>query len=174
MSFTLVAPLIYTFMWFTVFGGTGLRGQRRAVEVQRLGDLLNTSYQTEGSVDCWDPPDITVYVNSTTGGVIYDEPGYWTLYDGVPGVELVYRNGEVWVGPVCVLGEDVDNAWFNVLFMYGEWGTVLSTWSLLCIFVYFVTSADSGSLIVDHIAANGREDHHPVQRVFWTFIQVCW
>jgi len=38
--------------------------------------------------------------------------------------------------------------------------------SVITIVLYFVTSSDSGSLVVDLIAANGREAH-VIQRVFW-------
>lgn len=37
--------------------------------------------------------------------------------------------------------------------------------------IYFATSSDSGSLIVDHMAANGRQKHHWLQRVFWAFTE---
>ena len=43
--------------------------------------------------------------------------------------------------------------------------------SLVALTIYFVTSSDSGSLIVDHLASNGHEDHHWAQRVFWAFTE---
>lgn len=43
--------------------------------------------------------------------------------------------------------------------------------SLIALTIYFVTSSDSGSLIVDHLASNGHEDHHWAQRVFWAFTE---
>jgi BCCT family betaine/carnitine transporter len=44
---------------------------------------------------------------------------------------------------------------------------VVSTGSLLLIAVFFVTSADSGSLVVDTITAGGKMDSPVIQRVFW-------
>jgi hypothetical protein len=45
-------------------------------------------------------------------------------------------------------------------------GPFLSGVSILVIVLFFVTSSDSGSLVVDLIAANGREAH-VIQRIFW-------
>ena len=44
---------------------------------------------------------------------------------------------------------------------------LLSSVALLLTIVFFVTSSDSGSLIVDTIAAGGRVDAPVAQRVFW-------
>jgi len=49
---------------------------------------------------------------------------------------------------------------------YHGMGPVLSGLSVILTVLYFVTSSDSGSLVVDLIAANGQEAH-VVQRVFW-------
>jgi choline-glycine betaine transporter len=73
---------------------------------------------------------------------------------------------------------EADMAWFNVLFSFSfpldfeyGFGPFLSWLSLFSVAVYFVTSSDSGSLIVDHLASNGFEDTHWLQRVFWAFTE---
>ena len=38
----------------------------------------------------------------------------------------------------------------------------------VCFFFYFVTSSDSGSMIVDMISANGFDDPPIPQRIFWS------
>ncbi len=48
---------------------------------------------------------------------------------------------------------------------------LLSSVALLLTLVFFVTSSDSGSLIVDTIAAGGRVDAPVAQRVFWCTIE---
>jgi choline-glycine betaine transporter len=45
--------------------------------------------------------------------------------------------------------------WFDVMRSYGGVGKFLSIFSLSGIVLYFVTSADSGSLVIDCLAANG-------------------
>merc|ERR1712176_1677405 len=47
-------------------------------------------------------------------------------------------------------------------------GTVLV---LICIVLYFVTSSDSASLVVDMLASNGREEPPVMQKVFWAFTE---
>lgn len=48
-------------------------------------------------------------------------------------------------------------------------GTILSGLSVILIITFFVTSADSGSLVVDTLTAGGREDSPLWQRIFWAF-----
>jgi len=61
---------------------------------------------------------------------------------------------------------DSDGYWFDLVGHYHGIGTFMSTVSVFTIMLYFVTSSDSGSYVVDLIAANG-EEAHVVQRVFW-------
>ena len=47
------------------------------------------------------------------------------------------------------------------------WTTLLSCVGMLLTIIFFVTSSDSGSLIIDIIAAGGKVDAPVAQRVFW-------
>lgn len=49
-----------------------------------------------------------------------------------------------------------EQMWFDVMRSYGNVGRFLSVFSLSGIVLYFVTSADSGSLVIDCLAANGK------------------
>ena len=105
--------------------------------------------------------------------VCYDVP----QQDIVNGTEVVFTNTLPGVTPVCEFGNSLESG-FNVLYSfsypesfdtgYGPFLTVLFIFSLS---IYFATSSDSGSLVVDHLASNGRKDHHWVQRVFWAFTE---
>jgi len=53
---------------------------------------------------------------------------------------------------------------------YYRLGWLLSGFSLFAITIYFVTSSDSGSLVVDSIACNGEEAHVATQ-VYWAFME---
>lgn len=84
------------------------------------------------------------------------------------------------ITPVCQFdSSDSTQAWFNVMYSFSYpddngfagFGDFLAGLSLIAVCVYFVTSSDSGSLIVDHLASNGHEDHHWLQRVFWAFTE---
>ena len=50
-------------------------------------------------------------------------------------------------------------------------GKLLSSLAILLTVLFFVTSSDSGSLIIDTIAAGGRVDAPVAQRVFWCTIE---
>eukprot|EP00928_Gymnodinium_smaydae_P046729 TRINITY_DN3114_c0_g1_i1.p1 TRINITY_DN3114_c0_g1~~TRINITY_DN3114_c0_g1_i1.p1 ORF type:complete len:1095 (-),score=177.76 TRINITY_DN3114_c0_g1_i1:403-3687(-) len=47
----------------------------------------------------------------------------------------------------------------------------LSVVSLIALVIYFITSSDSGSLVVDIMAANGEEEPPVPQRVFWALTE---
>lgn len=52
-------------------------------------------------------------------------------------------------------------------FQYLPFPALTSTLAVTLVAIFFVTSSDSGSLVIDTIAAGGKTDTHPLQRVFW-------
>ena len=68
------------------------------------------------------------------------------------------------------VADDVSVALFQ-FFEYLPWSTVTSTVAVLLVAVFFVTSADSGSLVIDTLAAGGREDAPVWQRIYWCFLE---
>ena len=50
------------------------------------------------------------------------------------------------------------------------WTGFFSTLSVILIAVFFITSADSGSLVLDTITAGGRLDAPRIQRAFWCIL----
>jgi len=144
--FSYLIPLAYTIVWFGTFGGIGLRQSRQALEMEELGALVansTTHYQNADINYCYDVPQEDVYVEGV------EEP---VFINTLPGVT-----------PVCKFNSsESDMAWFNVLYSYTfptdltyGFGPFLSWLSLVALTIYFVTSSDSGSLIVDHLASNG-------------------
>ncbi|USD35959.1 BCCT family transporter [Ferrimonas sp. SCSIO 43195] len=51
------------------------------------------------------------------------------------------------------------------------WSTLLSVISIVLIMVFFITSSDSGSLVIDSITAGGKVDAPVPQRIFWASIE---
>ena len=43
--------------------------------------------------------------------------------------------------------------------------------SLILVLVFFITSSDSGSLVIDGITAGGKSDAPIIQRIFWDTVQ---
>ncbi len=48
---------------------------------------------------------------------------------------------------------------------------IMSTLAIVLVLVFFVTSSDSGSLVIDGITAGGKEDAPVAQRVFWAVME---
>jgi len=155
--YSLVAPVLYCIMWFCIWGGTGLRQARQAMELIELGKVHfddEEYFLQPGSTICYDVPQNNVYVNDTV---------------------LVFENNLKGITPVCVFDSDnADQSAFNVLYSFSYpdeldngLGPTLSVMFLISLIIYFATSSDSGSFVVDHLSANGRLHHHWIQRLFW-------
>ena len=161
--YSFFAPLFFSFLWFCTFGGAGLRQARQGMELEKLGeDHFNNSahFRVDGSDFCYNVPQEDVYVD---GG---DEPIFINTLKGIT--------------PVCQFDKtDSTSQWFHVMFSFSYpdedgfngFGKFMAGLSIVALTIYFVTSSDSGSLIVDHLASNGHEDHHWLQRVFWAFTE---
>ena len=50
-------------------------------------------------------------------------------------------------------------------------GNILSLIAVVLVLVFFITSSDSGSLVIDSITAGGKVDAPIPQRVFWAFME---
>lgn len=156
-----IAPTLYSLLWFCCFGGIGLRQQRQALELEQIGSVSFDDpghYLAEGSGFCYDVPQDDVVVNGTT----------------------VFTNHLLGITPVCTFNRaDSTQAWFNVMYSFsypdandfGGFGPFLSGFSIFTLALYFITSSDSGSLVVDILASNGATEHHWIQRVFWALTE---
>lgn len=60
---------------------------------------------------------------------------------------------------------------FNYLTASGFLQTLLSIVSVVAIMIFFVTSSDSGSLVVSSLTSGGLEDPPVAQRVFWAMLE---
>lgn len=71
---------------------------------------------------------------------------------------------------VAAVKEDVATAMFAMLdhFPLAE---VLSLTAIVLVTIFFVTSSDSGSLVVDHLTSGGKLDSPTPQRVFWAIME---
>ncbi|WP_318567789.1 BCCT family transporter [Salinigranum marinum] len=67
---------------------------------------------------------------------------------------------------VAAVDADVATAMFE-LFSFFPLTVLLSVLGVTLVITFFVTSSDSGSLVVDHLTSGGKHDVPVVQRVFW-------
>jgi hypothetical protein len=75
---------------------------------------------------------------------------------------------------VCLwnqLKEDLIFDMISALAHSREFADALTVFALIALVIFFITSSDSGSLIVDIMAANGQEEPPVAQRVFWAFTE---
>ncbi len=74
---------------------------------------------------------------------------------------------------VTAVGDDVSTALFVMLQNF-PLTVVTSLIGVILVTIFFVTSSDSGSLVVDHLTSGGKLDSPVPQRVFWAVTEgVC-
>lgn len=158
--YSFVAPFLYAVVWFCTFGGAGLRQARQALELKVLGETFfgtEEYFLSDGSTYCYDVPQ----------------------EDVLNGTDVIFTNSLLGVTPVCEFNSgESTQAWFNVMYSFSfpldgmeGFGSFMTGLSLVAVTIYFITSSDSGSLVVDHLASNGALNHHWIQRLFWAFTE---
>jgi choline/glycine/proline betaine transport protein len=71
---------------------------------------------------------------------------------------------------LAAVNADVSTALF-AMFEHFPMTQVLSGIGIILVTVFFVTSSDSGSLVVDHLTSGGKLDSPVPQRVFWAVME---
>lgn len=71
---------------------------------------------------------------------------------------------------VTAVKTDVSTALFEML-KYFPMTSILSIAGIILVTVFFVTSSDSGSLVVDHLTSGGKLDSPVPQRIFWAVME---
>ena len=91
----------------------------------------------------------------------------WMSVFGGIAIDQVINN----IGELGAKGlTDVSLAMFQ-MFDVLPFGTVLSVIAIILVLVFFITSSDSGSLVIDSITAGGKLDAPVPQRIFWALIE---
>jgi len=139
---TITAPTLYGFAWFCIFGAEGLNIQRRS-EGYNLTGMESPSY-----------------FNITKG---VDDKGDW---EACKNADDPWNPNCLFVSLLSARGQS--DMWMDMISSFFGFGTIMMVISLFCISLYFVTSADSGSLVVDCLASNGSELSPPLQKLYWS------
>ncbi len=90
---------------------------------------------------------------------------FWITIFGNSAVYMIYQEG------ISEIGSVINTDSSLALFVFLEqlpFTQIISTVSILMIVVFFVTSADSGALVIDMIASGGKRKTPIWQRVFWS------
>lgn len=92
----------------------------------------------------------------------------WFTIFGNSGIDLIMHNGAHELAEA--VNTDVSVALFK-FFEYMPLTQVLSGIAIVLVVVFFVTSSDSGSLVIDSLTSGGVTDAPVWQRIFWALLQ---
>jgi hypothetical protein len=166
---TLIIPSLWSFAFVGVFGAAQIRISNQAISatqycVSQLPENPNITLKKD--CDIWGTCEGCTFTYGSTadkklfGWMQQDEEGKDKWVEVPDTVTRLYMLGT----------EDV---LFEQLQTYGGegWSTFTSVVTLICIILYFVTSSDSASFVVDMLAANGRAEPPITQKVFWALTE---
>ena len=184
---SLIAPGVYCMIWFTIFGGSGIKMERDAAgaglccntgkfilpipqleEFVRKNSLANEPLkfpaehicENEECGTCVSQIIKTMIENNKTFGFLLNE--YKNLGQDFGSVTPNRRLSRLSCHPF-------EQRWFDVMRSFG--GIVASLMiaaTFLSLLLYFVTTVDSGALVADCLSSNGNPDPPIIQRVFWS------
>ncbi|BAJ03021.1 transporter, BCCT family [Shewanella violacea DSS12] len=92
----------------------------------------------------------------------------WMTVFGNTAIDAIMNHGATYLSDA--VSSDVSIALF-VFFEHLPFSTLLSTIALCLVVTFFVTSSDSGSLVIDNLTSGGDHDAPVWQRVFWAMLQ---
>lgn len=92
------------------------------------------------------------------------------LWMSVFGGNAIFQQMELGVDLYSAVSDNVATAIFAMLEGMPI-TTVLSIVAVLLVTIFFVTSSDSGSLVVDHLTSGGKLDSPVPQRIFWCVME---
>lgn len=99
--------------------------------------------------------------------VLFIPAGFTFIWMTVFGNTAIFLDQGVAAGALgAAISQDLSVGLFE-FFTYLPFPTVTSTLAILLVAIFFVTSADSGSVVLDTLAAGGQTETTLLQRVFW-------
>jgi choline/carnitine/betaine transport len=180
---TMLAPVVYIFMWLIIFGGCGLRMEREAalneicchnINVTEIINIADNS--PNSSVSLSDGLCIGEECNPCSVKFITEKIEQ-SMDFGMLKLEIDEVGAKQWglttqdrkLTRLSCRG--TEQMWFDMMMSYGDLGRFLSGFSLMSLILYFVTSMDSGSLVIDCLACNGHPDPPAIQRLTWAILE---
>merc|ERR1740137_483582 len=168
-----------------IFGGAGIRMERKAAQNDLcchnvdMSSVLRLSYVVPSSIISLDIHGLCPHNNCNPCAIALLSK---RMDSGMSFLQLqeeveMFRKPEWW-GKTTVSRKltrlscrKTEEMWFDMMMSYGDLGNFLCGFSLISLILYFVTSSDSGSLVIDCLASNGHPEPPKLQRVFWALIE---
>ena len=140
--YSMIVPTLYCVLWFGVFGGAGIRMQMQA---EHMGLATTDHPAAFGNSKFSDTEPLGTNMKG------FSNANHNQAY-------VVHHNSH-----------SKENMFYDQLSSCGGKGMAygLTGWGWLCLLFYFITSSDSGSLVIDMIGANGEQEPPLAQRIFW-------
>ncbi|SDZ95738.1 choline/glycine/proline betaine transport protein [Microbulbifer marinus] len=91
----------------------------------------------------------------------------WMTFFGNSAIHMILNEGLTSLGEIVAKDQSV--ALFQFLEQF-PFSSVFSFVAVVMVVVFFVTSADSGALVVNMLSSHGRDDTPLWQRIFWCFL----
>jgi choline-glycine betaine transporter len=166
-----IGPMAFGFIWFSIFGGAGIQMTRNAaangiLEPTVVAVLEQTTLPADGQLNAY-----AQQTGWVTGACAIQT--YVHNCAATADCEFEYLKP-----PSLIVNLDQrskEDMWYDMMLSYGApdgfMGWLLYVFSMLSLVLYFVTSSDSGSLVIDILAANGVEDPPVIQRIFWACME---
>jgi len=169
---SLILPSLWSFAFMGVFGASQIRISNQAITAtQECVRNLPSSSGITTSDPC--------FFTGTCAGCTFTygskaDPskfGWMVPEDKAKGIQGGWKPVTGSVTRLYNLG--TEDVLFEHLGSYGGkgWATFATVITLTCIVLYFVTSSDSASFVVDILAANGQEEPPLSQKIFWAFTE---
>jgi len=190
---TLTAPVLYSIFWMVIFGGAGIRHER---EASNMGLCCNNEANGNWFLNTSETMSM-ISDRNVNDSIVAAVGSEWLCKDGQCGdcaisaltiKETESKTYTDFLTEYKDLGKDfgsttadrslsklschpTEQMWFDVMRSYSGIGQFLGIFSLFAIVLYFVTSSDSGSLVIDCLTSNGDPDPPKIQRVFWAVME---
>ena len=192
LFWSIIGPSMYCFVYPTIYGGIGIRLERESSAIGLCCKEETGWFHSPKTLR-----ETLMEKNLLSSIVSAEDSNHSWMCNGVCSkcavstinlkaqLNMTYED---LINEYEYLGEDFGSAtkdrslsrlschllvqmWFDVMRSVSGLGTFLSGFSLCTMTIYFITSSDSASLIIDSLAANGDFDTSPFLRAFWALIE---
>ena len=193
---TIILPTLYCFLSPVIYGGIGIRLERESSNVglcckEENGWFVNATTLLELATKRDILPRRMIENDTLTMSWMCNDgncsPCAKSTFSRRVKSNLSYRE---FISEYEYLGDDFSSVtldrtvarlschedlpekmWFNMIGSMSGIGTILSPFSLTVMIIYFITSADSGALVINGLSANGHFDSSSLQRAFWAMME---
>jgi len=165
---SLILPSLWSFAFMGVFGAAQIRISNQAITAtQECVRKLPISSNITTSDACFKTGTCTGCKFTYGSKADPTKFGWMVPQNKAKGIQGGWQPVSSSVTRLFNLG--TEDVLFEHLGSYGGkgWATFTTVITLICIIMYFVTSSDSASYVVDILAANGQEEPPLAQKIFW-------